>query len=170
MTRIKAIVLFGIVVLVGAVGGQAPEKKIAMTPVTYDGLKQEVLKHRGKVVVVDFWASWCFNCIKGFPHIQELQKKYADKGLVVISVSLDDPKNSDAVELANKTLNRVNSTFRNVHLTDTMPWQDRFGISSIPCYYIFDRNGRWIKLGGSDDNRYTHEEIEKTVVQMLNEK
>ncbi|MFN8588615.1 MAG: TlpA disulfide reductase family protein [Candidatus Eisenbacteria bacterium] len=44
---------------------------------------------RGRVVVVDFWASWCGPCRKSFPWLAGLQKKYADRGLVVVGVNLD---------------------------------------------------------------------------------
>ncbi len=46
---------------------------------------------KGKIVLVDFWASWCTPCAKSFPALDELQKKYGDK-LVVIAVNVDDKK------------------------------------------------------------------------------
>ena len=44
----------------------------------------------GKIVVVDFWASWCLPCAKSFPVLDELQKKYQDQGLVILAVSVDE--------------------------------------------------------------------------------
>jgi hypothetical protein len=55
MNRLRLLALSGIL-LAGPAAAQ--DKKIEMIPVKYDGLKQEVLKHRGKVVVVDFWAGY----------------------------------------------------------------------------------------------------------------
>ena len=46
---------------------------------------------KGKIVVVDFWASWCLPCAKSFPVLEELQKKYADR-LVVLAVNVDEKK------------------------------------------------------------------------------
>ena len=57
MTLNQTLVSLGVVVVLCA-AAPAQENKIDMIPVKYDGLKQEVLKHRGKVVVVDFWAGW----------------------------------------------------------------------------------------------------------------
>ena len=58
MSRFRAIVQMSMFALFCAVGASAQEKKIEMIPVKYAGLKEEVLKHRGKVVVVDFWAGY----------------------------------------------------------------------------------------------------------------
>jgi hypothetical protein len=56
MARIKYIASLGILAVLCAGAGQTQEKKVDVTPVKYDGLKQEVLKQRGKVLVVDFWS------------------------------------------------------------------------------------------------------------------
>jgi hypothetical protein len=56
MTRIKTIASLTMLAALLGAAGQTQEKKIGVIPVKYDGLKQEVLKHRGKVLVVDFWA------------------------------------------------------------------------------------------------------------------
>ena len=47
---------------------------------------------KGKVVIVDFWASWCGPCKESFPAMNELQKKYGDKGLVIIAVNEDEER------------------------------------------------------------------------------
>jgi hypothetical protein len=60
MPRIKTLAPLAMVAALAVLvpgGGQSPENGLEVIPVKYDGLKQEVLKHRGKVLVVDFWAS-----------------------------------------------------------------------------------------------------------------
>ena len=47
---------------------------------------------KGKVVFLNFWATWCKPCIKGFPGLQELLDKYKDRGLTVVAISVDSPK------------------------------------------------------------------------------
>jgi thiol-disulfide isomerase/thioredoxin len=157
---------------VSATVGQAQDKKIEMTAVNYDGLKQEVLKQRGKVVLVDFWATFCPPCKKAFPHFIEMQKKYADKGFVVLSVSLDEAATPEKVALANTFLRKVDSPFRNLLLDEPQEvWSKKMGFKSIPCYFVFDRHGKWVRFRASDSaDGVDYDQVEKTIVQMLNEK
>lgn len=54
------------------------------------GKKFDLRAQRGKVVLVDFWASWCPPCIIAVPHLGQLQKKYGGRGFQVVGVSMDD--------------------------------------------------------------------------------
>ena len=61
---------------------------------------QEILRNRrGRVVLVDFWATWCQPCLELFPHAVELQRRLGNRGLTVISFSLDDPDETEAVKV-----------------------------------------------------------------------
>jgi len=55
-----------------------------------EGKELRLSSYRGKVVLLDFWASWCAPCREETPHLIELQNKYADRGLQIIGVSMDD--------------------------------------------------------------------------------
>ena len=54
------------------------------------GQKLDLSSYRGKVVLLDFWATWCDSCREEIPHFVELQKKYGDQGLQIIGISMDD--------------------------------------------------------------------------------
>jgi thiol-disulfide isomerase/thioredoxin len=54
------------------------------------GQKLDLSSYRGKVVLLDFWATWCDPCREEIPHFVELQKRYGDQGLQIIGVSMDD--------------------------------------------------------------------------------
>jgi len=84
LTRREYIRLFGGAILSTHFGLQASEGK----PLALD-------KYKGKVVLADFWASWCVPCKKSFPWLNAMSRKYADKGLVVLGVNVDANK-SDA--------------------------------------------------------------------------
>ena len=63
---------------------------VTVSVVKYSALEVAVEKPKGKVVLVDFWGTFCGPCVKKFPHFVALHEKYAEKGLVCISVTLDD--------------------------------------------------------------------------------
>ena len=173
MPRTLTILAFGIAALSCVATSPAQDKKIAMVPVKYDGLKQEVLKHRGKVVVVDFWATNCPPCVAALPHYIELQKKYADKGLVVITISVDAPDNPKKVNRANVILNEIQSPLRNLLLDEPYEmWTSKLDFKSLPFAYVFDRRGKWVRFRAADakDPESYDRDVQKAVEQMLNEK
>jgi len=55
-----------------------------------NGQPLHLVSYRGKVVLLDFWATWCVPCRAEIPHFIELQQKYGDRGLQIIGVSMDD--------------------------------------------------------------------------------
>jgi thiol-disulfide isomerase/thioredoxin len=173
MTPLKLVAALLMLATFSVAVSPAQEKKIVMAHVKYNGLKQEILKQRGKVVLVDFWATWCPNCLKKFPDFIDMQKEYADKGLVVLAVSLDSVEKEGAVEQANKFLNRQNPPFRNLLLDEPAElWEKKFEIASLPCYYLFDRHGKWVRYRASDykDGENYYDDLKKTALKMLNEK
>ena len=175
MNSIRAIASLLVVAIVCVAVGHSEEKKIVMTHVKYDGLKQEVLKHRGKVVVLDFWASNCLPCMVSFPKFIKMHEKYGDKGLVVISVSLDSVEKEGAVNNANKFLTKQNSPLRNLLLDEPSEvWVKKFAFESLPFYYVFDRHGKWARFRADDykekKDGLLYEDLEQSVVQMLSEK
>jgi thiol-disulfide isomerase/thioredoxin len=119
-------------------------------PIDANGLAQFVDRNQGKVVLIDFWATWCPPCVQLFPHTVELHKRWAQRGLVVATVSLDDPSDDSAVRrfLAGKGadfpnfISRFGASGRSAEAFD-IPG------GAIPFLRIYDRNGKpLISLGG----------------------
>src|SRR5579863_7948842 len=69
--------------------------KVSLKPVTPEEYKALIAAQKGKVVLVDFWATWCGPCREKFPKTLALAKKYKDQGLTVVSVSMDSPERRD---------------------------------------------------------------------------
>jgi thiol-disulfide isomerase/thioredoxin len=148
----------------------AQDKKAVMVPVKYAELKAEVLKHRGHVVLVDFWAGYCTPCREAFPHLIEIHKKFAAKGLIVITVSVDPSDKKDLVEQANAFLQKLQPPFVNLLLDepDTL-WNEKFGFTFPPCCYVFDRRGKWTRLHGADYEQALHKGLEQKIARMLDD-
>ena len=70
----------------GLTNREAPDFTLPLV----DGGQLHLSSYRGKVVLLDFWATWCVPCRAETPHFVELQQKYGDRGLQVIGVSMDD--------------------------------------------------------------------------------
>lgn len=104
-----------------------------------DGKPIALSSLKGKVVLLDFWASWCGPCRMEMPNVVAAYKKYKDKGFTVYSVSLD--KDLGAWKNA---INVLGMTWKN-HVSDLKWWQSSvvplYGIQGIPMTFLIDRNG-----------------------------
>jgi peroxiredoxin len=98
--------------------------------------------YRGKVVLLDFWATWCPPCRRSIPEMVDLQERYGEEGLVILGVSLDDPaRASDEFLREFKDANRMNYT---VLRGNQAVVADYFGDErfSIPTLFVVNRQGR----------------------------
>ncbi len=121
----------------------AAEPEITLHRVNYDQLTRLVQTQRGKVVVVDFWASYCQPCRKAFPHLIQMHQKYAAQGCTIITVSMDDPSDEDAAKAALAFLRQTRAPFTNV-LLDEKPesWKKKLPLVSLPTVYLFNAQGQ----------------------------
>src|SRR6267378_8449515 len=113
--------------------------EIKLDVVTQDQLLNRLQKQRGKVVILDLWASWCAPCRMTFPHLVEMHNKYADRGVVCMSVSVDEPEDKGK---ALQFLQSQNATFANYLLDDGPAGMHYFGVNGIPAVFVYDRDGK----------------------------
>ena len=102
----------------------------------------DLSQYKGKVVYLDFWASWCVPCRETFPWMQEMQEKYPDD-LVIVAVNLDEAKAN-----ADKFLAKYPANFRVIY--DQL-WQlgREYEIFGLPYSFVYNRNGELVgKHGG----------------------
>lgn len=121
---------------VGASGNAAPD--IVMRSPSGELLKLRDL--RGKVVLIDFWASWCGPCRRENPTVVRAYEKYKAKGFEVFSVSLDSDKARWTNAIAQDGLVWPN------HVSDLAGWRNAaagaYGVTSIPATFLLDRDGK----------------------------
>jgi thiol-disulfide isomerase/thioredoxin len=99
-----------------------------------DGSKVKLSSLRGKIVMVDFWATWCPPCRKGLPVTDKISQLYSKKGLVVLAISDEDRKTvADFI----KTNGYKMPTYYGAGAT-----QKKYGIAAIPTMVIIDAKGR----------------------------
>ena len=92
-------------------------------------------EHRGEVLLVNFWASWCGPCRQEMPHLDALQQRYSKLGFNVVGVNVD--KDS---ALANKLLKDIPVTFP-VLLDNTGSVSASYNVSAMPTTVLIDRDG-----------------------------
>jgi thiol-disulfide isomerase/thioredoxin len=105
-------------------------------------LDELIASHKGQVVLVDYWATWCGPCVANFPHTVELAKKYRDKGLATIAVSFDLLDDQPKVR---EFLAQQGADFENLiskhDAIGQRPAED-FDIGPLPEYRLYDRQGK----------------------------
>lgn len=121
-----------------AVGMEAPNISL-QSP---EGKNYSLADLKGKVVLLDFWASWCGPCRRENPNVVRVYDKYNSKGFEVFSVSLDRPNGKDAWVQAIK---QDNLKWK-YHVSDLQFWQSAparlYGVNSIPRTFLIDKEGK----------------------------
>ena len=96
----------------------------------------DLSQYRGKVVYVDFWASWCLPCKKSFPWMEQMQRKYGRRGLQIIAVNLDEEQAD-----ADRFLRSYPASFTIVRDPEGV-LAERYGIEGMPTALLFAPDGR----------------------------
>ena len=111
--------------------------------VDLDGKTVSLADYRGKLVLLDFWATWCGPCIAELPNVKEVYEKYHDKGFEIIAISLD----TDEAALR-KFIREHQLPWRQTF--DGAGWKtplvQQYGIRGIPAQFLIDREGRVISV------------------------
>ncbi len=141
--------------LATTIGQPAPEINLASP----DGKEIALSSLKGKVVLIDFWASWCKPCLGEMPNVVKAYKKYKDKGFEIYGVSLDQDKQRWIESIAKEGI-----TWPQV--SDLKQWQSDvvklYSIQSIPLTILLDRDGKII------DKNLRGEALDKKLAEVLN--
>jgi thiol-disulfide isomerase/thioredoxin len=125
---------------------------------TLDGQDLRLSSYRGKVVLLDFWATWCDPCREEIPHLIELQKTYGDRGLQVIGISMDDSPEP------------VRPFYQQFHMNypvviGTAKTGELYGgILGLPTAFLIGRDGRIdAKLTGATDASVFEKKVKRLI-------
>jgi len=136
-----------------------PMKKFQLTPITKpsinennnfnwknaDGKTLSLANFEGKIVLLNFWATWCLPCIRELPSIERLQTKFSKNDFAVVAISLD----RGGKRVANRLLKRLKLRKLVLYLDKENKSAKLLGVKFMPTTFIFDRKSRELgKLQG----------------------
>lgn len=154
------VIVAGIPTFAGAQVREGHEPKFNVT--TLDGQKLSTETLRGKVVLVDMWATWCAPCRESFPFYERLARKYAERDFVIVAISVDEEES-----VVRKFLQEHPVSFE-VVFDAGHRLAEQFTPPTMPTSFLFDRRGqvREIHEGFDADDR---DEIEASIKRLLAE-
>lgn len=167
--------LFGIGILAGSAAFAAEPGEINAKVVDRAGFDRAVAEHRGKVVLVDCWATWCVPCLRAFPKTVELNRQFHKDGLVVMSLNFDDLDKGKPSPKVLSFLKKQEATFPNLvsALDIGGDGAEAFDIpdGALPHFFLYGRDGKLLKVFTSSDpdKTFSHADLEAAVAAALRE-
>lgn len=130
--------------LLGAGSSHSSTAGPTSTALDAAGVRRKLTALRGKVVVLNLWATWCGPCVMEFPELVRFERAYRSRGVAVIGLSMDDPEK--APTLVPAFVKKQKATFpvytiRRVDPQGVIHVFDKYWEGSIPMTYVFDRTG-----------------------------
>jgi thiol-disulfide isomerase/thioredoxin len=159
----QAIAVFSLVsALAGAAAAKTPPAPATAPGFTLPTRGQPVSLDslRGKVVLLDFWASWCVPCRKSFPWMNTLNERYGKRGLVIVAVNLDKTRDP-----ALTFLESVPASFT-VAFDSDGKLAEAYHVKAMPTTYLISTDGKILESHAGFDPRHTTE-IETMIAEAL---
>lgn len=124
-----------------------------------DGRSVTLADYKGKVVLLNFWATWCGPCKIEIPWFIEFEQKYKDRGFAVVGVAMDE----DGWEVIKPYLSKNRVNYR-IALGTDMVAQQYGGVESLPTTFVIDKNGR---IASTHIGLVSKSDYENEIIQLL---
>lgn len=161
----KLILVFALIIIPYILNAQEIGKEPpAFSGKTANGEKVSLSDYKGKVTIIDFWASWCKPCKEEFPFLVELYDNYSEKGLDLLGINLDEE-----VANMNKFLKKLDKDIKFKIISDPdSKIGNLYNVEAIPSTFILDKKGvvRYMHLGFSSEEK---EKFKKEIESLLSE-
>lgn len=139
---------------------QGPRPAPAFSLSDLSGKTVRLADYQGKVVLLDFWATFCGPCVKAMPRLQKLQDAYGPKGFSVVGIATDEQGEKVVAPVAAKT--KVQYP---ILISDPAAWKN-YQVEALPALFLIDRNGRIVKrFGGTVDYKAVEAEVRKLLAE-----
>jgi thiol-disulfide isomerase/thioredoxin len=144
--------------------------KLSYQDITLSQWPETISAYKGNILVVDMWATWCSSCLKRFPHMVEMNKKYRDKNVKFISLLLEDPEEPEAIDNAKRFLIKQKADFDHYFMNENiMVSFEKLDLLGIPTVFIYSPDGELVnRLTGDNPNKqFTEIDIEQAINGLL---
>jgi len=125
------------------IGSMSPD----FTTLEAAGKEIKLSDYRGKVVVLDFWATWCGPCLNALPHVQKIAAQYKDQGVLVLAVCTQDQRSNFETWLK-KNRQKYPEILFSHDPAESKPERaslQLYGVTAIPCQFIINREGQIVE-------------------------
>jgi len=139
-----------------------PRPAPAFTVESLKGEDVSLQDFKNKTVLIDFWATWCKPCLNTMPQLQQLYQSYADKGLVVLGVSVDEDE--VRIKKIKKWINKMGISYPVFSDSKEAPAWHTFNVKAIPALFLIDKDGQIVaQWRGKID----HKQLKNEVIQWV---
>lgn len=168
MVLLKRLLLICFFVVVGHSEGYAqlsryqpmkPEKKIDFTVTDTEGNSRQISEFRGRIVMINFWASWCPPCVRELPSLKNLAETFPQEEFIILAVSKDQ---KDKQNVAKKLFPESTLSIMPLFFDDNNEGSELLEVKGLPTTVVLDRKGRLIgRLSGA--TIWDHHEVQDLV-------
>jgi peroxiredoxin len=139
---------------------QAPKPAPNFTLKSLSGETVNLADLKGKVVLVDFWATFCVPCVKAMPKLQKLHDEHAAQGFTMVGIATDEEGEKKVRPFMGKM--KISYPI----LVDTASLWKAYDVETLPALFLIDRTGRIVKrFGGGTDHKTIEAEVEKLLAE-----